>query len=36
MSKFVLYFTKTGYVKYTSHLDMIRLFKAYLSEADLI
>lgn len=35
MSKFVLYFTKTGYVKYTSHLDMIRLFKRIFKRSGL-
>lgn len=27
MSKYVLKFAKEGYIKYTSHLDMLRLFK---------
>ena len=35
MSKFVLYFTKTGYVKYTFHLDMIRLFKRIFKRSGL-
>lgn len=26
-SKYVIYFEKSGYIKYTSHLDMMRLFK---------
>lgn len=27
MNKYVIRFTKQGYIKYTSHLDMLRLFK---------
>ena len=27
MNSYIIYFSKTGYIKYTSHLDMLRLFK---------
>lgn len=27
MNKYVIHFSKKGYIKYTSHLDMLRLFK---------
>lgn len=27
MNKYVIKFTKQGYIRYTSHLDMLRLFK---------
>ena len=27
MSKYALLFSKTGYIRYTSHLDLLRLFK---------
>ena len=26
-NKYVIRFSKTGYVKYTSHLDLLRMFK---------
>lgn len=32
MRKFVLKFAKEGYIKYTSHLDMLRLFKRALKK----
>lgn len=33
MSKYVVKFAKEGYIKYTSHLDMLRLFKRSLKKA---
>ena len=27
MSKYAIVFSKTGYIRYTSHLDLLRLFK---------
>lgn len=32
MSKYVIKFNKVGYIKYTSHLDMLRLFKRSLKK----
>ena len=34
-NRFVVKFTKTGYVKYTSHLDLLRVFKRTFSIADI-
>ena len=33
MSKYLIRFTKLGYIKYTSHLDMLRLFKRSFKRA---
>ncbi len=33
MNKYLVTFTKRGYVKYTSHLDMVRLFKRNFKRA---
>ncbi len=35
MNKYVLFFSKRGYSKYTSHLDMLRLFKRAFRRADI-
>lgn len=35
MSDYVLKFSKEGYIKYTSHLDMLRLFKRSFNRAGL-
>ncbi len=34
-NRFVVKFTKTGYVKYTSHLDLLRVFKRTFNIADI-
>lgn len=36
MSRYVVKFTKEGYLKYTSHLDLLRLFKRVLKKEDII
>lgn len=33
MNRFVLEFSKQGYIKYISHLDMLRLFKRTFKRA---
>lgn len=33
MNKYLITFTKQGYIKYTSHLDMVRLFKRNFKRA---
>ena len=35
MSKYIIKFTKNGYIKYTSHLDMVRLFERVFKRADI-
>lgn len=35
MSRFAIKFTKHGYIKYTSHLDMLRLFKRAIKRCDI-
>lgn len=35
MSKYIITFTKNGYIKYTSHLDMVRLFERVFKRADI-
>ncbi len=35
MSKYLITFTKFGYIKYTSHLDMVRLFERVFKRADI-
>ena len=35
MHKYVLKFAKEGYIKYTSHLDMLRLFKRAFKKCDI-
>ena len=35
MSKYALLFSKTDYIKYTSHLDLLRLFKRAFRRADI-
>jgi radical SAM-linked protein len=35
MHKYVLKFSKEGYIKYTSHLDMLRLFKRAFKKCDI-
>lgn len=35
MSKYLIAFTKNGYIKYTSHLDMVRLFERVFKRADI-
>ena len=34
-NKYVIRFSKTGYVKYTSHLDLLRMFKRAFKKAEL-
>ena len=34
-NRYVIKFSKTGYVKYTSHLDLLRMFKRAFKKADL-
>lgn len=36
MSRYAVTFTKAGYVKYTSHLDMLRLFKRATKKAGIL
>ena len=35
MARYVIKFTKHGYIKYTSHLDMLRLFKRAFKRTDI-
>ena len=35
MSKYIITFTKNGYIKYTSHLDMVRLFERVFKRGDI-
>lgn len=35
MSRYVMKFTKNGYVKYTSHLDILRIFKRAFRKIDI-
>lgn len=35
MNRYVIGFNKTGFIKYTSHLDMLRFFKRALKKADI-
>lgn len=35
MSRYAVQFTKNGYLKYTSHLDMLRLFKRIIKRSDI-
>lgn len=35
MSRYAVKFTKRGYIKYTSHLDILRLFKRITKRADI-
>ena len=35
MSRYAVKFTKNGYLKYTSHLDMLRLFKRIIKRSDI-
>jgi radical SAM-linked protein len=35
MHKYVISFSKTGYIKYTSHLDMMRMFKRAFRRSDI-
>ena len=35
MSRYAVKFTKNGFLKYTSHLDMLRLFKRIIKRADI-
>lgn len=35
MSKYTITFAKEGYIKYTSHLDMVRLFERTLKRAEI-
>lgn len=35
MSKYALMFSKTGYIRFTSHLDLLRIFKRAFRRADI-
>lgn len=35
MSRYAVRFNKTGYIKYTSHLDLLRLFKRVIKRCDI-
>lgn len=35
MNRYVIGFSKSGFIKYTSHLDMLRFFKRALKKADI-
>ena len=35
MNRFAIKFNKRGYIKYTSHLDMLRLFKRAMKRCDI-
>ena len=36
MSKYILTFEKSGYIRYTSHLDMVRLFQRAIRRSGII